>query len=146
MKTNFRTNSHAAFSLHYHIILSIKYRNKCITQEMMVRLREIFAEVSQSWRCKLVEMGGEADHVHLLVEGQPSMDLARFVGNLKTVSSRYIRKEFAEHLAQFFWKTRFWSSAYGVVSAGGHASIDQLLAYIRDQDEPADNKTPKMSA
>lgn len=136
MTDGLRTSNHAAYSLHYHIILSIKYRHKCVTEEMLERLRAIFTDVSKSWRCTLVEFGGEADHVHLLVEAHPSMNLARFVGNLKTVSSRYIRKEFADHLRQFFWKTRFWNSAYSVMSAGGHASIEQLLAYIRDQETP----------
>lgn len=136
MTDGLRTSNHAAYSLHYHIILSIKYRHKCVTEEMLERLRAIFTDVSKSWRCTLVEFGGEADHVHLQVEAHPSMNLARFVGNLKTVSSRYIRKEFADHLRQFFWKTRFWNSAYAVMSAGGHASIEQLLAYIRDQETP----------
>lgn len=94
MTDGLRTSNHAAYSLHYHIILSIKYRHKCVTEEMLERLRAIFTDVSKSWRCTLVEFGGEADHVHLLVEAHPSMNLARFVGNLKTVSSRYIRKEF----------------------------------------------------
>lgn len=136
MKSSFKTSNHAAYSLHYHIILTIKYRNKCITKEMLDRLGAIFVNVSDSWRCKLIEFGGESDHVHLLVEAHPSMDLSRFVGNLKTVSSRHIRKEFAEHLRKYFWKVRFWNSAYGVVSAGGHANIEQLLAYIQDQESP----------
>jgi len=59
------------------------------------------------------------------------MNLARFVGNLKTVSSRYLRREFEQHLKRFFW-----NNAYGVVTAGGHASIEQLLAYIQDQEAP----------
>jgi putative transposase len=131
-----RTSNHAAHSLHYHVILTIKYRHDCLTREMLDRLRVIFTDVSRSWRCELIEFGGEADHVHLLIEAHPSMNLARFVGNLKTVSSRYIRKEFAEHLRRYFWKARFWNSAYGVVSAGGHASIEQLLECVRDQETP----------
>ncbi|KLR58972.1 IS200/IS605 family transposase [Diaphorobacter sp. J5-51] len=136
MAEAFRTSNHAAFSLHYHIILTVKYRHKAINAPMLARLQEIFTAVALAWRCTLVEFGGEADHVHLLIEGQPSMDLARFVGNLKTVSSRYIRKEYAGHLSKFFWKARFWNSAYAVVSVGGHASIEQLLEYIRDQEAP----------
>jgi len=136
MPDGLKTSSHAAYSLHYHVILTVKYRHRCITGEMLERLRTIFEDVSRSWRCSLVEFGGEADHVHLLVQAHPSMNLARFVGNLKTVSSRYIRKEFATHLSRFFWKARFWNSAYGVVSAGGHASIEQLLEYVRDQETP----------
>lgn len=136
MHDGFKTSNHAAYSLHYHVILTVKYRNKCITVEMLERLRGIFADVSTSWRCTLVEFGGEADHVHLLIEAHPSMNLARFIGNLKTVSSRYLRKEYAGHLRQFFWKARFWNSAYAVVSAGGHANIEQFLAYIQDQETP----------
>jgi putative transposase len=136
MSNRLRTSNHAAFSLHYHVILSVKYRHKCITGDMLERMREIFASVCQSWRCELVEFGGQADHVHLLVDAQPSMDLARFVGNLKTVSSRYIRKEYAQQLRRFFWKARFWNSAYGVVTAAGHASIEQLLEHIQDQERP----------
>jgi len=130
------TSNHAAFSLHYHVILTIKYRNKCLTQAMLQRMREIFEDVSAAWRCRLVEFGGEADHVHLLIDAHPSMNFARFVGNLKTVSSRYLRREFEQHLKRFFWKKRFWNNAYGVVTAGGHASIEQLLAYIQDQEAP----------
>jgi putative transposase len=136
MSGELQTSNHAAYSLHYHVVLTVKYRNRCITTEMLERLREIFSNVSASWRCELVEFGGEADHVHLLVRAHPSMNLARFVGNLKTVSSRYLRKEYAAHLKRFFWKTRFWNSAYGVLSAGGHASIEQLLEYIQDQETP----------
>lgn len=136
METKLKTSSHAAFDLKYHIILSIKYRHKCITNDMLERMRVIFADISRSWRCELIEFSGEMDHVHLLVDAQPSMDLARFVGNLKTVSSRYIRKEFEQHLKSFFWKTKFWNSSYAVVSAGGHANLEQLLATIQDQEKP----------
>ena len=136
MPKDFKTSNHAAYSLHYHLILTVKYRHRCITAEMLERMRAIFADVCKSWRCELIEFNGEDNHVHLLISGQPSMDLARLVGNLKTVSSRYIRKEFAEHLSQFFWKKMFWNNAYAVVSAGGHASIEQLIEYIQDQDAP----------
>lgn len=138
METKLQTSNHAAYSIHYHVILTVKYRHRCITSQMLQRMREIFASVSESWRCELIEFGGEADHVHLLVRAHPSMNLARFVGNLKTVSSRYIRKEFEDHLRGYFWKARFWNSAYGVLSAGGNASIEQLIDYVRDQESPPD--------
>ncbi len=136
MQTSFKTSNHAAYSITYHVILTVKYRHRCINAKMAKRLKEIFADVCLSWRCHLVEFGCESDHVHLLVDAHPSIDLSRMVGNLKTVSSRYIRKEFAEHLSKFFWKARFWNGAYGVVSAGGHASMEQLIAYIQDQESP----------
>lgn len=134
--TRLKTSNHAAYSLTYHIILTIKYRNKCINAGMLDRMREIFANCCRSWRCELIEFGGEADHVHLLVDAHPSMNLARMIGNLKTVSARLIRKEFAEHLKKYYWEARFWNNAYAVVSAGGHASMETLIEYVRDQDRP----------
>jgi REP element-mobilizing transposase RayT len=43
---------------------------------------------------------------------------------------------YAQQLRRFFWKARFWNSAYGVVTAAGHASIEQLLEHIQDQERP----------
>jgi putative transposase len=40
-------------------------------------------------------MNGEPDHVHLLVSLPPNLELSGFVNNLKTTTSRLIRKEFA---------------------------------------------------
>lgn len=136
MPDGLRTMNHAAFSLSYHVILTVKYRHRCITAPMLERMGEIFAKVCKDWRCNLVEFSGEQDHVHLLIDAHPSMNLARMVGNLKTVSARLLRKEFAAHLAKYFWKTKFWNNAYAIVSAGGHASIEQLVTYIQDQERP----------
>lgn len=132
-----KSSNHAAYRLHYHVVFTVKYRHACIDAAMLAWLRGVFADVCRSWRCELTACNGEADHVHLLIDGHPSMNLARLVGNLKTVSARYIRNEFAPQLARYFWKAKFWNSAYAVVSAGGHASIERLIDYVRDQDAPA---------
>jgi putative transposase len=65
------------------------------------------------------------------------MNLSQMVGNLKAVSARGVRQEFEEHLARYYWKKVFWNSAYGVVSAGGHASLEAVLKYIQDQSSPS---------
>lgn len=59
METRLKTTNHAAHSLYYHVILTIKYRNKCLTGEMLDRLRELFAKGCVQWRCRLVEFGGK---------------------------------------------------------------------------------------
>jgi putative transposase len=50
-----------------------------------------------------VEFGGEADHVHLLLDAHPALDMSKYINSLKTVTSRMIRKEFAVHLQRFYW-------------------------------------------
>lgn len=103
---------------------------------MLSRLEVVFVEVLQKWRCRLVKFGGEADHVHLLVEAHPALDLSRMIGNLKTVSARRMRSEYAQHLARYFWKPYFWNKAYAVITVGGRAPLAVLLRYIENQDEP----------
>ena len=130
------TSSHSAFRLFYHVILTTKYRRKVIHAEMLQRLETVFRETLEKWRCRLVEFGGEADHVHLLIDAHPALDLSHLIANLKTVSARRIRSEFPKHVRRYYWKPFFWNSAYAVISVGGRASIETLLRYIQEQQEP----------
>jgi len=103
---------------------------------MHERLREIFDDLLRNWRCRLVEFGGEADHVHLLIDAHPSMNLSQMIGNLKTVSARRVRQEFPDQLKPYFWKPYFWSKSYAIISVGGRASLETLVEYIRNQESP----------
>lgn len=56
----------------------------------------------------------------------------KLVNTLKTISSRIIRKEFADHINTFYWKPVFWTGAYCVICAGG-APLEVLKTYIQNQ-------------
>ena len=75
---------------------------------MLDRLKEIVTDLCQKWEVELLEFGGEADHVHLLLDMHPNIMPSKFINNLKTVTSRLMRKEFAKHLAKFYWKPVLW--------------------------------------
>jgi len=68
--------------------------------------------VLTDWRCTLIEFGGEADHVHLVVGIHPALNLSTLINNLKSASSRRRRNRFADHLATVYWKPYFWHRAY----------------------------------
>lgn len=141
-----KTNNHSAYRLFFHLLLSTKYRHKCITSEMLERLQEIFKDLLLKWHCELIEFGGEGDHVHVLFEAIPTVELADLVKNLKSVSSRRIRTEYANHLKQFYGKPYFWNRAYCIISVGGRANIETLLKYIENQDKPARLRPPLTSS
>lgn len=127
---------HSVYSLHYHLVLVTKYRRRCITGPMLARLREHCATLAEKWDCEVVEFNGERDHVHLLLSLNPKVAPSVFVNNLKTVTSRYIRKEFASELAKHYHgKPVFWSRSYCVISCGG-APLSILKQYIEQQQEP----------
>lgn len=79
-----------------------------------------------------MEFGGEPDHVHLLVDIHPALDISVLINNLRTASARRARNRFAEHLALFYKKPLFWHRAYFVGSVGG-ATLDTVRAYVDAQ-------------
>ena len=126
---------HCVYSLNYHLVLVTKYRRRCITRAMLIRLEEIFTENARKWDCTLLEFNGEADHVHLLVALNPKVQVSVFVNNMKTVSARLIRKEFASHLAAVYRKPVFWSRSYCILTCGG-APLSVIKQYIEQQQAP----------
>ena len=135
-RNNYRSHWHCVYQLKYHLVLVTKYRRKCFTKPVLYRLEQICKDQCLSWDIALVEFGGEADHIHLLLDMHPNIMPSRFVNSLKTVTSRLLRKEFSEHLSKFYWKPVLWTRAYCLITAGG-APIDILKQYIQNQ------KTPK---
>ena len=127
-----RSHSHCIYKLTYHLVLVTKYRHKVFTKEILERLRDISTELLEKWDCELLEFGGEADHIHLLINAHPSLELSRLINNLKTVTSRAIRKEFEAHLKPFYWKPVLWTRAYYIASSGG-APLEIIKQYIENQ-------------
>ena len=127
---------HCVFNLRYHLVIVTKYRRKCITAPMLERLKVICTELTEKWECELLEFNGEADHVHLLLSLNPKVAPSVFVNNLKTVSSRFIRKDFAEDLAKVYGdKPVFWSRSYCIITCGG-APLSVIKQYIEQQEAP----------
>ena len=132
METTNKSSSHAVFNIKLHVVLVTKYRRKTLTPELLDYLKEAFADCLTAWRCTLVEFGGEPDHVRLLVDIHPALDISVLINNLKTASARRARNRFAEHLAVFYTKPQFWHRAYFVGSVGG-ATLETVRAYVGAQ-------------
>ncbi len=145
MKGNYTKNNRSVYRLTTHIVLVTKYRRKTITDEILTRLNQICADTCVKWECNLIEFNGETDHVHLLVDFNPKVPPVKLIANIKTVTSRLIRKEFPEHLKKFYGDKRvFWIGSYFVASCGG-VTIEQLKSYVQDQNTPSGNSPPAKS-
>jgi putative transposase len=125
----------SVYTLTAHIVFVTKYRKKVINKSIHERLRTIFSETCSKWETTLLEFNGEADHIHLLVRYHPQIELSKFIANLKTVSSRLIRKEFGDYLNRVYRKPVFWTGSYFVASCGG-VTVEQLKKYVEQQATP----------
>lgn len=122
---------HAAYLLHAHIVFVTKYRRKILADLHHETFARAARQVCLEAGATLEECNGEADHVHLLVNYPPTVQLTKLINSLKAVTSRRMRQEFAD-LTGAYSKPVLWSRAYFVASCGG-ASLDVIKAYIQNQ-------------
>ncbi len=95
MPSNFASSGRSVSDLKAHLRLITKYRKDVFTALMLTRLNEILEELLIKWECKLREFNGEENHVHIWFQYHPNLMLSQLVNNVKTVTSRRLRKEFA---------------------------------------------------
>lgn len=135
MKDDYVSKGRSVSDMKAHLVLTSKYRKKVFTAEMLKRLGEVVEDLCQKWDCKLIEFNGEEDHIHLLFQYFPQMELTKFVNNLKTVTSRRLRSEFQERVDQFYYKDVLWNGSYFIASCGG-VTVSTLRKYIEAQESP----------
>ena len=81
MKDDFVASGRSVSDLKAHLVLTTKYRRQVLTSEMLVRLTEIVSDLCDKWGCKMIEFNGEEDHIHLLFQYYPQMELPKFISN-----------------------------------------------------------------
>lgn len=136
IKTDSRRGRHCVFLIHVHLIFVAKYRRKIFDQDAIERLRGYFASVCADFDVELVEMDGEQDHVHLLINYPPKLAVSNLVNSLKGVSSRLLRRDRPDIADRYYYKGVLWSPSYFAASCGG-APLSIIKQYIEQQETPA---------
>jgi putative transposase len=108
-----------------------KYRRKILGDLHHQAFSRTAASVCRDFGATLRDCNGESDHVHLLIDYPPSVQLTRLINSLKAVTSRRMRREFSD-LAGAYSKPVLWSRSYFVSSCGG-APLEVIKSYIQNQ-------------
>ena len=83
-KSSFNTLNHCVYKIRYHLVLVVKYRKKAIDAEILSRLSVLTHDRAKAWGGEVIEINGEHDHLHILLELPPNICLSDFVNALKT--------------------------------------------------------------
>lgn len=133
-KTNkgYYVNRHSCFLLQYHLVLVTKYRHPVLIDDLETALCTYTKEYFKNHGFAIKEMNCNKDHVHILFEAPPQVNLSQFINAYKSASSRKMRKNFSKFLASYYWKPYFWSLSYfiGTVS---EQTTSVVQNYIRNQ-------------
>ena len=88
--TDVRRGRHCVFMMHVHLVFVTKYRRARFSADQLGFLKDIFESVCKDFNAELVEMNGERDHVHLLVNYPPNISVSKLVNSLKPNASKAI--------------------------------------------------------
>lgn len=111
-------NRHSCFLLSYHLVLVTKYRNPILTGNVRTVVYETIQQVFKERKCIITEMNGESDHIHILFDAGPEVNLLDLVRVSKTKSSRFARSRCFNEVEKYYWKSVFWSDSYFIASVG----------------------------
>ena len=128
-----RTNRHSVYDLEYHLVVCTKYRHSILDGEMRDRLIDITNRLfKDNYGCEVTAVETGDDHIHIMFEAPPQVQLSKLVNSYKTVTSRLLRKEFKDFLKPYYWKSLFWNRSYFICTVSDR-SHDAVKKYVDEQ-------------
>ena len=115
-------------SLMVHVIFSTKNREPLITPEIEPELFAYMGGILKNHESRLLDAGGTADHVHVLVSQSKNVSLSSLMKDVKKDSSSWIKTK------ETSFRNFHWQDGYGAFSIG-KSDIPELKKYIAGQKE-----------
>ena len=120
------------YSIQYHIVWYVKYRQKVLTPKIEKRLYEILNKIAEDNSFQILECNGDLDHIHLLINCSPQHYIPDMIKALKGVSARLLMKEYEEELKKKLWGGHLWNPSYFVATVSEDIE-EQIRKYIQNQ-------------
>lgn len=111
----------------YQIVFSTKHRKPALIKENRRQLYKYLWGILNNKNCHVYRINGIEDHVHIITHIHPTITISSLVKDLKTSSSRHIKKE------QLFTDFTGWQAGYGAFSYSIKEK-DRLIEYVKNQE------------
>ena len=115
-------------SLMVHVIFSTRHREALITPEIEAELFAYMGGILKNRESRLLDAGGTANHVHLLISQSKNIALSSLMKDVKKDSSSWIKTK------GIVFRNFHWQDGYGAFSIG-ESNIPALKQYIATQKE-----------
>ncbi len=114
--------------LRYHVVFSTKERRPLICDDWRPRLHSWLGGAVRKLDGIALDVGGVADHVHLLASLKPVHAISEIMREIKHASSKWIHEEIGD-------RKFAWQEGYGVFTVS-ESAVDAVTEYIDRQEEP----------
>ncbi len=112
----------------FHLIWSTKGRENLILPKTKNALYEYMGGIIRNTGGSLIEIGGIANHVHLLIELSNLDRFTALLRNVKSSSTTWLKQKYPD--CRFF----AWQDGYGSYSVS-FSQLERTREYIRKQEE-----------
>lgn len=123
--SKYQATTHATYNIGYHIVFCPKYRYSLLRHRAEEELKRLLKIKASNLGITIQTMEVMPDHIHLFLNGLPSMSIDYVVKQLKGYSSYHLRKQFA-YLRKYL---SLWTRSYFVETIG-HISEKTVVHYI----------------
>lgn len=82
MTTQFRRGRHSVTDLKIHLVCVAKYRGEVFRGEELELIEGVFRHVATQMNFQILEINGEDEHVHALIEYPPKLSVSKIVNAL----------------------------------------------------------------
>ena len=128
-------NQRTDTSIYYSTIL-FSYASTEEAADIKANLRDIkqFSyEIYQKHKVIIRYMETDKDHIHYMIETEPTMSVSKIVNLMKSYTTYHILEKYPNYLRKHFWKENtFWTDGYFACSVG-NVSEEMLRKYIENQ-------------
>jgi REP element-mobilizing transposase RayT len=114
-------------NLLYHIVFSTKDRRPLITPNLQEELYKYIGGIIRGEGGAQLEIGGVADHVHILAKFKPAISVSDMLNKIKANSSKWVHED--KGALDFGWQVGY--AAFTV----SESQVEHVRKYIRNQEE-----------
>ena len=119
---------HSKARLLTHIVWSTYKRERLLPRLLRIELNNYLYDYAECHSMRLIKVYVNPDHVHLLIDMDPTQSVASTVKLLKGASSRWLNR----HEMQ---TSKFsWGRGYGAFSVS-QSHVNRVICYIHNQEE-----------
>jgi len=127
-KPLYRSSRNVVYFSKYHLVWCPKYRRRVLVGAVAAATAEIIHDVCDTHDAHVLGLEVMPDHVHLLVEVDPSFGVSKLVRLIKGRSSRMLRQEFPHPRCL----PSLWTNSWFCSTVGG-APLAVVKRYIENQ-------------
>lgn len=130
--SKYQATAHVTYNIGYHVVFCPKYRYNLLRYSAADELKRLLITKASDLGITIQTMEVMPDHVHLFLNGLPSLSIDHIVKQLKGYPSYHLRKQFA-YLRKY---PSLWTRSYFVETVG-HISEKTVVHYIESQKSKA---------